>query len=335
MSVPPFFWRTPRKIHSLNRPESYYHPPTGRSRVDLYIGIDLGGHHVSGALVTDRGKVMAREALKTSAGRGRARVLEQIARICSELSGVRVGRNRHPKAVGIGVPGFLNHAAGTVISSPNFPGWENYAIVKALKRRIPYRVVLENDANCAARGEQWLGAGKGHGNIVLLTLGTGVGGGLIADGRLLRGSRGAGGEVGHIVIDPSGPLCGCGGCGCLESFVSGTALKRDTGFSGEDLHRKAQNGEKHALKAFGEMGRHLGMGLASLSFLFDPDVFILGGKLSAALPLFGPAMRMEMDSRLRKHPAKKVPVRRARCGNDAGMLGAARMAMEAGKGSHA
>ncbi len=303
--------------------------------MNLYIGIDLGGHHVSGALVTEGGKILARRALATAEGRGRTQVLEQIVRICADLSRSKKTCGRVPKAVGIGVPGFLNHAAGTVVSSPNFPGWENFGIVKALRKRIPYRVVLENDANCAALGEQWCGAGRGRQNVVCLTLGTGVGGGLVVDGRLLRGSRGAGAEIGHIVIDPSGPLCGCGGRGCLESFVSGTALKRDTGLSGKELGQRAGKGEARAHKTFERMGTRLGMALASLGFLFDPEVIILGGKLSSALPFFGPAMRKEMKSRLRKHPAKKVPVRRALHGDDSGMLGAVRVALEAGKGSYA
>jgi glucokinase len=298
----------------------------------LYIGIDLGGHHVSGALVDERGRIVKRESLKTADGRKRTAVLEQIVRICSELSQSPRARRSTPKALGIGVPGFLNHDTGVVLASPNFPGWENYPIARALGRRIPYRVYLENDANCAALGEQWRGAGHGHRNVVCLTLGTGVGGGVIVDGNLLRGGRGAGAEVGHIVVDPRGPLCGCGGHGCLESLASGTALKRKTGRSGEELALRARRREPAALKAFREMGRYLGMGLASLCFLFDPDVIILGGKLSLAFRFFGPSLRKEMRQRLAKHPSKAVFIRPALCGDDAGLLGAARVALNAGKG---
>jgi glucokinase len=251
-------------------------------------------------------------------------VVRQIAGLITGLS--RASR-RPPAAVGLGVPGFIDHRRGVVLASPNFPDWTGFRLAFAMKKVCALPVAIENDANCAALGEGWKGALRGVEHGVCFTLGTGVGGGIIANGSLLRGFRGAGAEIGHIPVEPEGPLCGCGSRGCLETLASGEYMRKRHGRSAEELAGRARAGDEEARKAFASMGRYLGIGCAAVCSVLDPERIAFGGRLAKAFDLFGPALRAELAARLPKHPARNVKLIRARTGDDAGRLGAARTAL--------
>ncbi|MCB0273073.1 MAG: ROK family protein, partial [Bdellovibrionales bacterium] len=212
--------------------------------------------------------------------------------------------------------------------SPNFPTWKNVPIKKELEERLPFPVTVENDANAAALGEYWCGKGKGATVFVMLTLGTGVGSGIIIDGKIFKGARGAGAELGHIKIRKSGPSCGCGGVGCLETWVSGTALETETGKKAKILYQDALEGNVQAKEVWLEMGRRLGTALSNIAFTFDPDVIAIGGRVSQAFEFFFPGIEEVFSHNLATHPAKQTSIVLSTCWNDGGMLGMAKLGFE-------
>ena len=187
----------------------------------LLVGIDLGGTAIKAGAVTSEGEIVARREIPSELQRGAADLLERMAGLAREL-----GAQRH---LGLGAPGLVDAAAGRILQSPNLAVIENVPLAAELARRLglpPAAVHLENDANAAAIGEHWLGRGRSQSDLLLVTLGTGVGGGLILGGELHAGPGGMAGEIGHVVIEPGGPLCGCGSRGCLEQFASASAAAR-------------------------------------------------------------------------------------------------------------
>src|SRR5271157_1433529 len=186
------------------------------------IGIDLGGTNLRAAAIDSEGNLLDKTAGATNFTEGREAVLSDIVAAIQKL------RDQHDAAglagIGIGVPGFIRWKEGFITNSNNLPYFENFPIRDAIEQRLGTRVILENDANAAALGEQWMGAGRGVDDLVLLTLGTGVGGGIISGGRILRGYVGMAGEIGHISVVPNGNPCGCGNQGCLEKHASATAV---------------------------------------------------------------------------------------------------------------
>jgi glucokinase len=292
------------------------------------LAFDVGGHNVRGAVVASDGKILFEERVPTPAGRQPIAVLDEVKKVSgvllkrAEVAGTKVAW------AGLGFPGFLHHPEGIILKSPNLPGWERFPIRSELAKRFSIPFQMENDANCAALGESWLGGAVGFRNSVLLTLGTGVGGGVIIDGKLLKGAHGGAGELGHIVIEPDGPPCGCGGNGCLEILISGDSLKRQTGRSGKELEDFAKAGDRSSLEAWEKMGRYLGIALSSYCQIFDTEIVVLGGRISRALSYFGPALGRELEKRLQFHPTRNVKVAQALLGDNAGLLGAARLALE-------
>ncbi len=246
------------------------------------LAIDLGGTNLRGALVARDGSIrIRRETAAAKSGPGDFAV-EQMISFCDQLLQEAKKSRMKVGGIGLGVAGFLVDRA-RIRFSPNLAHLKGVDIGSALSKRLRLPCVTENDGNCAALGEWWLGSAKGTHHALVLTLGTGVGGGLISDGRLIRGSHGSGGEVGHVCIDPDGPPCACGSNGCLEQFASGGALERNTRIPAKHLFEKAQKGDADALSAFSKMGRYLGIGLSSLCFLFDPEIVVLGGKVSRGI----------------------------------------------------
>ena len=220
-------------------------------------------------------------------------------------------------------------------------------IRKMLSRRIRKPLYLENDANAAALGEKWMGAAKDVRDFCFITLGTGVGGGLVLDDKIWHGADGMAGEVGHMTIDPNGPPCGCGNRGCLEMYASAKALQRmvrqalSSGrrsrffseirgkeISGDAIHRAARGGDRVSREAFARMGSALGIGIASLINLLNLEKVVFGGGLSAAWKFFSPTLRGEVKSRAFAAPARRVRIVRASAGEDAGVLGAAYIAWQ-------
>ena len=193
------------------------------------IGVDLGGTNLRIAAVDEGGKLLAKTNLETEVSRGREHVVDELCRATvamsqemstSEPDGTRLC------GIGVGVPGLVDSESGRLLDSPNLPGWSNYDVKGEIERRLGTAVILENDANAAALGEQWLGAGRGFESMCMYTLGTGVGGGLVLNGEIWRGWNGMAGELGHCNVEPEGHVCNCGSHGCLEQYASATAVVR-------------------------------------------------------------------------------------------------------------
>lgn len=292
------------------------------------IGIDLGGHNLRAGLFDQEGTMISHRQVKTAEGRKVDDVLDQIVAICGSIRKDGAASHYDIVGVGVGVPGFLNGAHGYLYSSPNFPTWKTLHLGKLMQDRLSLPHVLENDANCAALGEWWKGAAGQCRNALCFTLGTGVGGGAVVNGSLLRGTHGAAGELGHIVVHPGGTTCGCGGEGCLETEASGGHLQKNTGLTAKELGEKAQAGDTAALEAFSEVGRYLGIAFSSCCQIFDPEVIVIGGRVSRAFEFFEPSLRAEMATRLGRHPSRSVRVLPAECGDNAGLLGAAYLAFQ-------
>jgi glucokinase len=241
------------------------------------------------------------------------------------------------------VPGAVDSDNAVVLQSPNLPSLVNYALKAELEKRLGWPVFLENDANAAAVGEMWVGAARGCRDVVSVTLGTGVGGGVILDGKLWRGSHGSGGEIGHTAVDPfSGLKCKCGNTGCLELFASATAIVRMTreslssfpesrlkseGLTAEKVFEAGRAGDELALAVFKRCGMYLGIGLSNLINLIDPQIIVIAGGVVNGWELFSDEMYRQVEERAFRTISQQVKIARAECGDNAGLLGAARLAL--------
>jgi len=303
------------------------------------IGVDVGGTKIAATVVTPEGKILNEVRYPTQAVPPN-RLIETIAAAITEVkNGFEVG------GVCLAVPGLILAAENKVIISPNLHEIENIPLDEEIGRRTGLYVTVENDANAAAWGEFRYGAGKDVEHQIFITLGTGVGGGVITHGVLLRGADGAGGELGHVTIESAGPRCGCGNHGCLEALASGTAIRRrarevasDQPYSalgrlaierevlGEDVTRLAQEGDEAALQVLQETGRWLGIGLAGFVNTFNPEVIAVGGGAARAGELIlGPA-RKEVQLRAQSPSRDTVKIKEATLGPESGALGAAALA---------
>ncbi len=293
------------------------------------IGVDVGGTKTLFAVVTREGAIEARLERHTV-------VSTQEALLAELDSGVEELRAAHPDtaALGFGIPSRIDQRSGRAVASVNIP-LTDLAFRDRMRDRHGLPVAIDNDGNAAAIAEWKTGAARGASYVVMLTLGTGVGGGLILDGQPYRGATGSGAELGHIVIDFDGPLCGCGGRGHLEAVASGKAAGRvahelygDKG-DARELERRAEAGEEEAVEAMAEIGRLLGAGIASLVNIFEPERVVIGGGFGAAGELLlGPAR--EVLARDGLAPAREtVKIVPAQLGADAGAIGAGMIAFEA------
>jgi glucokinase len=210
----------------------------------------------------------------------------------------------------------------------NLPGWQQVPLAEWLEPQLGRRVTLVNDGNAALVGEAWLGAAQGFGDVLLLTLGTGVGGGVLLDGQLFTGHGGAAAEPGLIGVDPEGPPCNSGNRGSLEQYCSITGLARLSPLDPAELCRRADAGDAEALAVWASYGRWLGIGLTSLVYVLTPELVLIGGGLSAASHHFLPAAQAELEQRVQAESRAGLQVRRAALGNGAGRLGAARLALQ-------
>jgi len=291
------------------------------------VGIDLGGTALKAGVVSGSGEVIERRTIPVDARAGAAGLLDRMADLARDLGA--------EGAVGLGSPGLFDRERGVVLQAPNLGFLEGISLRDELARRLglPQRaVLLENDANVAALGEHWLGAGRGEDDLLLVTLGTGVGGGLLLAGELYSGSGGMAGEIGHVVVDPSGPVCGCGSRGCLETLASATAAQRRAASLGLDADlvrlaeraRKAPGPERELLEA---IGTDLGRGLAVALTMLDVRLFVIGGGFGAALDVLEPGLRTGLAERSYGGRAPEVRIVSAALGADAGWIGAARLAL--------
>ncbi|MDI6808833.1 MAG: ROK family protein [Candidatus Eisenbacteria bacterium] len=313
----------------------------------LAIGIDLGGTTLRGGIFDETGNVRFAKAMPVEAGKGKDAILGKIFGLTSEL--VKKG-NGKVLGIGVGSPGTVDFPSGKILgASPNLPGWCNIPLKSFLERRFSIPVYVDNDANAATLGEAMLGAGKGHSNFMMVTLGTGIGGGLFLDGKLFRGSLSGAGEIGHMTLSPSGPICGCGGRGCLESFSSATAIgKRAENLiiagvktkigTPADVNRKrisaktvfdrAKRGDRIAVSIVDEAMLFLGAAIGSISNLIDPDAIVLGGGMSLAGDFL--LERVRRYSILFTLPTigSRVEIKLSRLRDDAGVLGAGLLVFE-------
>jgi len=299
---------------------------------DYGIGVDLGGTNLRAAAISREGKLLKKVAGATPVSAGRDAVTEDIVQ---SIEGLRKEfANEKLAGVGVGIPGYILMDKGIVTGAPNLPDFVNYPIRDEIEKRLGAKVILENDANAAALGEKWMGAGRDVQDLVLLTLGTGIGGGVIVGGQVLRGYLGMGGELGHITVVPNGYPCGCGNHGCVEKYASATAVSAMAkllnlgDLSAEQVYELAVKGDSRAQAVFDTVGVALGTVLADLINIFNAPLYLLGGGLTGAWERFEASMRAELCHRsftYRKFPPR---VERAVLGGDAGLFGSACLALQ-------
>lgn len=306
----------------------------------LAIGIDIGGTKIAAGVVDEAGEIVASARVKTprvGIGSVQSAVVELVQGLQQE---------HEVDAVGVGAAGFVNASRSAVLLAPNL-GWEDVPLKENLESRLNLNVIIENDANVAAWGEYKYGAGRGLQDMVCITVGTGIGGGLVLAGNLFRGSHGVAAEIGHICVEPGGRLCGCGNRGCWEQYASGNALVREArylaaerrneaskllalgdgtpeGVTGAHVSEAAQQGDPVALGAFDSVARWLGVGMADLTALLDPGVFVIGGGVSEAGDLLLGAVKRAYKDSVSGGDVRPIgEVRLAELGNKAGVVGAA------------
>ncbi len=311
---------------------------------NLVFAADLGGTHLRAAVIDDTGQIyhrLKRTSPESASANDIVSALVSAARECEEQTREHGVAGR----ASVAVPGTVNVADGIVLTAPNIPSLTGFHLAQSLEAELNKPVLIENDANAAAVGEMWQGAAQGVRSNVCITLGTGVGGGIILDGKLWRGADGSAGEIGHMAIEPFGGVrCGCGSQGCLEVYASATALVRmlrestahhpDSNLPGtedltaEAIYRWAMSGNKLAIDVFKRMGVYLGIGLANLVNILNPEMIVIAGGVANGWDLFSEHAIEEMRQRAFPLPASRVVVKPGQCGDNAGLLGAAKLAFD-------
>lgn len=295
------------------------------------IGVDLGGTNLRAAAITEDGQELGKISGRTNLQEGAFAVIDDI------VMAIRALRDEcgfdSLQGVGVAVPGFIDMKDGRIIGSNNLPQLEGFPVRDDIRSRLGKPVILENDANAAALGEKWLGAGKDVMDLVLLTLGTGIGGGVIVNGHILHGFVGMAGEFGHMTVIPNGNPCGCGNSGCLEKHASATAitamarlLQLGDNLSSAQVYEIAQGTGLQTLKArqlFESVGTALGIAIANLVNVFNAPLYLLSGGPLPAWDLFAPSMLAEVKRRSFTFRNTNTRIERAVLGNQAGLYGAA------------
>jgi glucokinase len=294
------------------------------------IGLDLGGTNLRAAAITSSGELLSKVWGKAKLSQGRDTVIDDMV---SSIQHLRDEHGTHDLlGVGVCVPGYILMKKGVIVEANNLPDFDGFPVRDAIEQKLGCRVVLENDANAAALGEQWIGAGKGVDDLVLLTLGTGIGGGIISGGKILHGYLGMAGEVGHMTVMPNGNPCGCGNQGCLEKHASATAiigmaqmmhLGKD--ITSEDVYNMAVGGDERARHIFELVGRSLGIALATLVNIFNFPLYLLSGGALAAWDQFSPSMFAELKKRSLPYRKTDTRIEKATLGSEAGLFGAAHL----------
>jgi len=310
----------------------------------LTIGIDIGGTKVLGGVVDENGKILATQRVPTPK-EGGAALTKTIADVANHLL-----KDHDVVALGVSAAGLISSDRETILATGNISGWNGVNLKEELNKFVDLPIFIENDANSAAWGESRYGAGVGEDHMLILTIGTGVGGGAIIDGKLLRGAHGISAEFGHIRVVPEGQLCSCGARGCLEQYASGNALMRHVreaisaspdaaynllsrgdgtleGLTGHHITQAARDGDPIALAGFNTTAQWLGAGIASLSALFDPACVVIGGGVIEAGEILLAPTRAALERLIPFSGRRPIPkVVAATLGNDAGLVGAADLA---------
>jgi len=304
---------------------------------------DLGGTHLRTAVVDETGKIHFRLKQKTPAAETPEEIVEALVSAASDCDEQSTGAGKPIDAISVVVPGSVNVAAGSIVKAPNLPCLDGFHLTGALTNALNRPALLDNDANAAAVGEMWQGAARGRRTIVCVTLGTGVGGGIILDGKLWHGVNDSAAEIGHMCVDPFGGVaCTCGSRGCLEVYASATAIVRMTrearprhpgsllqtndDLTSETIHRSGVAGDELALEVFRRMGVYLGIGLVNLINILNPEMIVIGGGVVNAWELFEKDMNHQVAERAFPLLAAEVKIVPGECGDNAGLLGAAHLA---------
>ena len=298
-----------------------------------FLGIDIGGTNLRGKMISQEGETLGEGKTRSDAHMGISRLMENLTGFIKDFAGEGIS------AIGIGIPGVVDRRNGTLVQAPNIANTKNFPFTAALLDEIGTTtpVFVENDASCAALGEYFAGAGRGSNSMVMITLGTGFGGGIILDGSLWSGEDGFAGEVGHMTIHPSGPLCSCGARGCVESYVSQVAIKRivsehaelseklagtEESAVPERLAELAREKDQAAISVWNDFGANLGVGISILVNALDVKTVVVGGGLSGAWELFIEKTLEETETRCLGGENRGVRIKRAMLGDGSGVIGA-------------
>ena len=309
------------------------------------IGIDVGGTNIKAGAVDYKGKMLATmRVLSEASGSSSNAILDKLQRIVTEL--ISQMKDQPPMGVGFGIPGAIQAVDGVVTQAPNFPGLNGLPLRNLMYDRLKIPCFMDNDANCIAFGEMWTGAGRGYSHILLLALGTGIGGGVIIDGEMLRGADGMAAELGHIAVQIDGAACNCGSVGCLETIASATGIIRmfheqkskhpesklnsmqESSINPAVVYAEAIKGDQFSRSLIEQAGRGLGVGMASFINIFNPEIVIIGGGVAAAWDILIPPAIDTMKKRAFKAPAARVKVVRAEKEDEAGVFGTAYLAWD-------
>ena len=314
-----------------------------QKRGTLALGIDFGGSFIKMGLVDSRGRIHRRFSLEVRKNLSQSRLFEEICQAVESLREMTGRRGQTLLGVGMGLPGLIDTEKGFVHFLTNVPGWKNLPFAQKMRHRLRLPVFIDNDVNLMTLGEATFGAAKGFRHIICITLGTGVGGGLILNGALYRGASLSAGEIGHMPVSRKGPLCPCGSYGCLERYVGNEAIvaaARRRLRSGEasilpklldgnlrrmtpqTVHQAARRGDRLSRRVWEEVGEWVGIALAGLVNVLNPERIVIGGGVSSAGSFLLNPIRRTVRQRALDHPARQVNVVRAALGNDAGIIGA-------------
>ncbi len=310
------------------------------------LGLDIGGTKLAAGVVDWQGRILARGVIPTLASEGLAPVLLRAMELCRDLLNRLETRSDPVTCIGVGCAGPVDVERGVVTNPPNLPGWSEVLLVEHIQGALGLPTRLDNDANAAALGEFHYGAGKGARSLFYLTVSTGVGGGIVLDGKIWHGVSGVAGEIGHMTVLPDGPLCGCGNRGCLEAMSSGSAivrraqeaaLRRPTplrdivDLKTTDVERLARAGDDVAQEVWNSAIQYLGIGIAAAMTILGPDRIIVGGGVTAAGEFFFEPLRAEVQRRVHIVSTDLIPILPAALGADVGILGAAAVALKNGE----
>ena len=307
------------------------------------LAADLGGTQIRVALVDRGGGITQRLAIPTLAQSPRGEVVERFVAALKRVAAT-VGSDSLV-GVGVSLASPTDPETGVMFNPPNLPGWDGFSVKPVIEAELSARASCANDATLAALAEQKYGAGRGYRHLIYMTVSTGIGGGIVVDGRLYTGRGGFAGEIGHIIVERSGPQCNCGSFGCLEAVASGTAVARmarerlDAGeassldgaaeVDARAVAHAAEAGDAMALAIMNEAGASLGVGIVTLLNILDPEVIVIGGGMSQSLHLLLPAMAKEIEERAMAHNRGRMPVVKSELGDDVSLLGAAGLAFDA------
>lgn len=294
------------------------------------IGIDFGGTNIKLGLVNQSGKIVCRDRLDTrSCIQSKTLLITNLVQKINNLLQSNHLSAKQISGIGIGLPGLIDPVQGIVKFLPNVPGWKNVPLVQILEKKLNIPTYIDNDVNLVALGEWEYGAGAGYANLVCLTLGTGVGGGLILDGRLYRGEGYVAGEVGHMPLNEDGPKCNCPGTACLERYVGNRTLEQKAArlfnkenITLEEVYALADQSDEKAIQFWNETATHIGNGLIGLVNLLNPRVIVLGGGVANAFKFIKGPLTKIIKARSMTVQSKMVKIVRAQLGDDAGIIGA-------------